>query len=473
MYLCGKMNFFMRIIFFLLLFLVNHLAFSQEVGDSSEYSYPQPYRYEPIDTSYMREIEQMMIELEAQKQARNLLHTYEDQSVIDEMKYNFDGHSQLARGIILSFTEKDFSKRAGVFKKTNYDWGDYGVAVLPLATAWVMKASGVQSRSSWERMLLSNSMSLALTSGIALTFKELYDENGPDGTRSDAFPSGHSALAFMSATILSREYGHISPWISVGGYAAATATQFLRLRHNRHWVNQVMVGAGIGVVATNVSYFLTDKILNGRGISPVKMNMYDIKRSINFYGRPSAFSLYSGMESGNGNISSSCFEFPEDFSGRAKISTGSSFTVGVDASMYFNSYFAIEAMARLSTVMAKVGFSDDASLDASDVYGTSIDMYHFDLAAKISSPVMFGTRFSARLYVGDRFTPSGSFCSVEDGSSLIRFKGDNCFELGCGVSMDCMTSKKYNIGFYCDYNHAFSDFFRSRWLMGSTWKILF
>ena len=203
------------------------------------------------------------------------------------------------------------------------------------------------------------------------------------------------------------------------------------------------------------------------------MNMYDIKRSINFYGCPSAFSLYSGMESGNGNISSSCFEFPEDFSGRAKISTGSSFTVGVDASMYFNSYFAIEAMARLSTVMAKVGFSDDASLDASDVYGTSIDMYHFDLAAKISSPVMFGTRFSARLYVGDRFTPSGSFCSVEDGSSLIRFKGDNCFELGCGVSMDCMTSKKYNIGFYCDYNHAFSDFFRSRWLMGSTWKILF
>ena len=408
-----------------MLLLVNHLAFSQEVGDSSEYSYPQPYRYEPIDTSYMREIEQMMIELEAQKQARNLLHTYEDQSVIDEMKYNFDGHSQLARGIILSFTENDFSKRAGVFKS------------------------------------------------IALTFKELYDENGPDGTRSDAFPSGHSALAFMSATILSREYGHISPWISVGGYAAATATQFLRLRHNRHWVNQVMVGAGIGVVATNVSYFLTDKILNGRGISPVKMNMYDIKRSINFYGRPSAFSLYSGMESGNGNISSSCFEFPEDFSGRAKISTGSSFTVGVDASMYFNSYFAIEAMARLSTVMAKVGFSDDASLDASDVYGTSIDMYHFDLAAKISSPVMFGTRFSARLYVGDRFTPSGSFCSVEDGSSLIRFKGDNCFELGCGVSMDCMTSKKYNIGFYCDYNHAFSDFFRSRWLMGSTWKILF
>lgn len=473
MYLCAKMKFFMKIIFFLLLFLANTAVFSQEMPDSSDFNTSRPYHYEPLDTSYMLEIEKMMSELEAKKQAQKLLNTYEDQSVIDEMKYNFDGHSQLARGIILSFTEKDFNKRAGIFKKTNYDLADYGVAGLPFIASWVMKAAGVQSRSSWERMLLSNSMSLALTSGITLAFKGLYDETGPDGSRSSAFPSGHSAIAFMGATILSREYGHISPWISVGGYAAATATEFLRMRHNRHWVNQVMVGAGIGVVATNVSYFLADMVLRGRGISPVKMNMSDIKRSINFYGRPSAFSLYSGMESGNGNISSSCFDLPEDFTGRAKVSTGSSFTVGVDASLYLNSYFAVEAMARLSSVMAKVGFSEGASLTSSDVYGTSIDMYHFDVAAKISSPVMFSTRFSARLYAGDRFMPSTSFVSVSDGSPVIRFRGENRFELGCGISMDCMTSKKYNIGFYCDYNHTFSDILRSRWLMGSTWKILF
>lgn len=473
MYLCAKMKFFMKIIFFLLLFLTNMVLYSQEFPDSSDFTSPRPYRYEPLDTNYMLEIEQMMSELEAQKQARKLLHTYEEQSVIDEMKYNFDGHSQLARGIILSFTEKDFNKRAGIFKKTDYDLADYGVAGLPLAAAWVMKLAGVQSRSSWERLLLSNSMSLALTSGITLAFKGLYDETGPDGSRSSAFPSGHSAIAFMSATILSREYGHISPWISVGGYAAATATQFLRLRHNRHWVNQVMVGAGIGVVATNVSYFLADKVLRGRGISPVKMNMYDIKRSINFYGRPSGFSLYSGMESGNGTVGSSCFELPDGFAGNAKISTGSSFTVGVDASLYLNSYFAVEAMARLSTVMAKASFSDGADLTSSDVYGTSIDMYHFDVAAKISSPVMFSTRFSARLYAGNRYTPSTTFFAVADNSPVIHFNSNNCFELGCGVSMDCMTSKKYNIGFYCDYNHAFSDLFKSRWLMGSTWKILF
>ncbi len=37
----------------------------------------------------------------------------------------------------------------------------------------------------------------------------------------DAFPSQHTSMAFVAATILHHEFGDYSPWISIGGYALA------------------------------------------------------------------------------------------------------------------------------------------------------------------------------------------------------------------------------------------------------------
>lgn len=69
-----------------------------------------------------------------------------------------------------------------------------------------------------------------------------------------AFPSGHTAQAFLSAEFLRKEYGATHPWIAVGGYAAATAVGALRIIKNRHWISDVLMGAGTGILSVNLVY---------------------------------------------------------------------------------------------------------------------------------------------------------------------------------------------------------------------------
>ena len=70
----------------------------------------------------------------------------------------------------------------------------------------------------------------------------------------NSMPSGHTAQAFLSATILDMEYRDTSPWISVGGYAVATTTGILRMVNNQHWISDVLIGAGIGIFSVKAVY---------------------------------------------------------------------------------------------------------------------------------------------------------------------------------------------------------------------------
>ena len=82
----------------------------------------------------------------------------------------------------------------------------------------------------------------------------------PDGTDNRSFPSGHTAIAFSGATVLHKEFGKTSPWISVAGYAVATITAVDRVRRNRHHWEDVATGAAIGFLSAQASYWIVDKI---------------------------------------------------------------------------------------------------------------------------------------------------------------------------------------------------------------------
>ena len=75
----------------------------------------------------------------------------------------------------------------------------------------------------------------------------------PDGG-THSFPSGHTAQAFLAATFLHKEYGHKSPWYSIAGYTMASAVGMCRMISNRHWASDVLVGAGVGILSTNLVY---------------------------------------------------------------------------------------------------------------------------------------------------------------------------------------------------------------------------
>lgn len=140
-----------------------------------------------------------------------------------------------------------------------YHYDDY-LQYAPAAVMVGMKASGYKSRSSWGRMLVSDAFSAAIMAGTVNGIKYSVKRLRPDGSRYNSFPSGHTATAFLTASLLHKEYGWRSPWFSIGGYTAAAVTGVSRICNNRHWLSDVVAGAAVGIGAVELGYFLTDLI---------------------------------------------------------------------------------------------------------------------------------------------------------------------------------------------------------------------
>lgn len=123
----------------------------------------------------------------------------------------------------------------------------------PIALMYGLKLAGNHGE---HKLLKSTSMLLqseALMIALVRPLKHLTNETRPDGS-AFSFPSGHTAQAFMAAAFLHKEYGHKSIWYSVAGYTMATAVGTCRMVSNRHWASDVLVGAGIGILSTNLVY---------------------------------------------------------------------------------------------------------------------------------------------------------------------------------------------------------------------------
>lgn len=91
---------------------------------------------------------------------------------------------------------------------------------------------------------------------ITVGIKNLTKEDRPDGSGNDSFPSGHTSNAFVMATVLHHEFINTSPWLAYSGYLFATTTGVFRVLNNKHWVSDVLVGAGVGILVTDLVYRL-------------------------------------------------------------------------------------------------------------------------------------------------------------------------------------------------------------------------
>ena len=69
----------------------------------------------------------------------------------------------------------------------------------------------------------------------------------------DAWPSGHTTMAFALAASVSDEI-HSTP-VTIGLYSAAALTGWSRLNDNRHWLSDVLGGAALGITSA--------KLMNG------------------------------------------------------------------------------------------------------------------------------------------------------------------------------------------------------------------
>lgn len=146
------------------------------------------------------------------------------------------------------------------YKRYHGDGIDDVLQYTPMAASFLLKAAGVKCRSSWEQRLYKSGASFILCSGTTYLLKHSIHKMRPDGTDNRSFPSGHTAIAFSGATVLHKEFGKTSPWISVAGYTVATITAVDRIRRNRHHWEDVATGAAIGFLSAQASYWIVDKI---------------------------------------------------------------------------------------------------------------------------------------------------------------------------------------------------------------------
>lgn len=168
--------------------------------------------------------------------------------------------------LLLKGEDTHFRNMSGEHMPKAYKSSETYIQYLPLAATLGLKAFGVESRSSWARMAVSGAAGGAIMLAATQSMKHLISTGRPDNSDDHSFPSGHTATAFVTATILHREYGHIHPLVSIGGYATAAATGILRIRKNRHWASDVAAGAGIGILATELGYCITDALFRNKGL---------------------------------------------------------------------------------------------------------------------------------------------------------------------------------------------------------------
>jgi hypothetical protein len=211
----------------------------------------------------------------------------------------FVGVPVFLAGIIAKSEKKSFRQNTKDNKhtlltdfKTRID--DYSQFFGPVVTTG-LKIGGIEGRSDWGRYLASTAMAYGIIAGFVNGIKYTAKEMRPDGTTANSWPSGHTATAFVGATLLHKEYGMTrSPWYSVAGYGVATATGVMRVLNNRHWVSDVLSGAGIGIMSTELAYALSDVFFKGKGLL-----RGDIVSDKSIIDHPSFFSISMGIGFGS------------------------------------------------------------------------------------------------------------------------------------------------------------------------------
>lgn len=425
------------------------------------------YNYQELDDKYLENLEKMIELKEKEQNIIQVIDNYNNMLLKKEMSFDWWSAFPLIRGGILSSTTSNFKNRDVLFKHHDSNKWEYGAAMIPFAVSWGMKAAGVQSRSKTKRMALANTIGLGFTWGFTELLKNTADETRPDGRDNHSMPSGHSALAFFSAAVLDREFGHHSPWISIGGYAAALFTQYNRIHHNHHYLNDVITGAGIGTLSADLGYFITDMFFGVDGINKPKVGMTDIRNFQKYVQKPTSFSLFSGFSTGYNRISSSAYR-SEDNVQNVKLRTTAGYKTTAELDYFLNSFWAVEVMASMAQYKVQAIPPDT---DVKGVYGNNIYQYHLNLGGKFSYPVSGACRIEARAFAGERAMPSAEF-QYFDGESALKLKDTTDFEFGAGIGINMLSTSKYVSGISCDYVHAYSSLMKNRWVIGSYWKIL-
>lgn len=146
----------------------------------------------------------------------------------DELKENIDE----------KFTIDDFSQYA------------------PAISVYALNNLGIPGKHNLKDRSIILATSYLIMSGSVTGLKAITHIERPDGSANNSFPSGHTATAFSGAEFLWQEYKDVNIWYGISGYVVAAGTGFFRIYNARHWLSDVSMGAGIGILSTKIAYWV-------------------------------------------------------------------------------------------------------------------------------------------------------------------------------------------------------------------------
>ena len=267
---------------------------------------------------------------------------------MDDM--TFAGVPLFIAGIIAKSEKNAFKQQTKHSLVTKFKTGidDYTQFFGPAAVVG-LKLGGYEGRSDWPRLLASAGMSYGLMALFVNTIKHTAKEMRPDGSTANSWPSGHTATAFVGATLLHKEYGLTrSPWWSVAGYGVATATGVMRVLNNRHWISDVLSGAGLGILSGELGYAICDLLFKGKGLL-----RNDIPGMANVIEHPSFFSISMGIGFGSRDLDFGLDMREYGWTDNMNLKFRASTAVGAEGAYFFNPYIGVGGRLRVKSTPIK------------------------------------------------------------------------------------------------------------------------
>lgn len=159
------------------------------------------------------------------------------------------GHS----GLYSSYSiRQDFQSMFPGFHTPIDNYLQYVPLVSAYATGFI---PGTKPRHSNGRRLWMFVQAQVLTTVAVQVLKHYTHELRPNGDDYLSFPSGHAAQAFMGAALFDAEYPNQMKGLKIGLYTLAGLTGVLRMMNDEHWANDVLFGAGIGILSVRLLYW--------------------------------------------------------------------------------------------------------------------------------------------------------------------------------------------------------------------------
>jgi len=409
---------------------------------------------------------------------------------MDDM--TFVGVPVFVAGIIAKSEKTAFKQQTKHSLITEFKTGidDYTQYFGPAMTVG-LKLAGVEGRSDWPRLLASAGMGYGimalLVNGIKYTAKEMR----PDGSQANSWPSGHTATSFVGATLLHKEFGLTrSPWYSVAGYGVATATGVMRVLNNRHWVSDVLSGAGIGILSGELAYALSDIFFKGKGLL-----RNDIPGMANVIDHPSFFSISMGIGLGSRDLD---FEMKEyGWANNLNLKFQAATAVGAEGAYFFNPYIGVGGRLRVKSSPIKgwnnimdfawedvAYFFDDLEEAEADYVMSIIDdidfviesdhltEFAFDLGAYFNLPLSNRFALGSKLLIGRSIMQELNLKGVIAGNKSFKIDdldeptgpafrhewdyftvgGDKSMKFGTGISLTYAYKQNFSWKVFVDYD---------------------